>query len=114
MNEKLKSSALSQELEQLFDLKHAKSRHEKQLVLEANEAQRDIRLLSLMFRDGIPDMTMPVSDHESIRWDSRTQQLIYINKNVSHILEGAARQIMIRMRPHLTQLVKQAKEFYRD
>ena len=107
-------SELSQELEELFDMKKAKVRDEKRLTSEANEAQRDIRLLTLMFRDGIPNINVPVSEEEAIRWDADSQKLLYVNGKAAQILEGASREIRIRMRPHLSLLVKKAKEFYQD
>ena len=107
-------SELSQELEELFDMKKARVRDEKRLTSEANEAQRDIRLLTLMFRDGIPTMSVSVNEQESIRWDADSQKLLYVNGKAAQILEGAGREIRIRMRPHLSLLVKKAKDFYQD
>lgn len=105
---------LSQELVELFDIKKAKIRNEKQLTQEANEAQKDIRLLSLMFREGIPDVTMQVNDTESIRWCERSQQLIYSNGHITQILDATSKEIRVRMRPFLKDLVKKAKIFYAD
>lgn len=108
------SDELSQELVELFDIKKAKVRDEKNLTIAANEAQKDIRLLSLMFRDGIPDVTMQVNDQESIRWCQRSQQLIYSNGQVTQLLEATTKEIRVRMRPFLKDLVKKAKDFYSD
>ena len=108
------SQELSQELVELFDIKKAKVRDEKILTQAANEAQRDIRLLSVMFRDGIPDMTMPVNDTESIMWNARSQQLVYTDGHIQQLLEATSKEIRVRMRPFLKDLVKKAKEFYSD
>lgn len=105
---------LSNELVELFDMKKARIREDKNLTQKAYEAQRDIRLLTLMFRDGIPDITMSVNDHECIRWCSRTQQLIYIREDNAQILEATSKEIRVRMRPFLKDLVKKAKDFYSD
>lgn len=105
---------LSNELVELFDMKKARIREDKDLTQKAYEAQRDIRLLTLMFRDGIPDITMSVNDHESIRWCSRTQQLIYITGENAQILEATSKEIRVRIRPFLKDLVKKAKDFYSD
>lgn len=105
-------SDLNDELVSLFDLRKSKARDEKILTQEAFEAQRDIRYLTLMFSDGIPDITMKVTDTEDIKWDSRAQKLIYINNNQSQLLEGASKEIRVKMRPFLTDLVKKAKDFY--
>lgn len=103
---------LNHELNELFDMKKAKLRREKQLEQEATEAQKDIRLLVLMFRDGIPDITIPMSDDEVIFWDSRNQQLLYKKNNQAQVVEGTSRDVMVRLRPFLIDIVKKAKEFY--
>lgn len=103
---------LNQELNELFDMKKAKIRKEKMLEQEATEAQKDIRLLTLMFRDGIPDITMPMSDNEVLIWDSRNQQLLYKKEQHAQVVEGTSRDIMVRLRPFLIDIVKKAKEFY--
>ena len=108
------SQELSQELVELFDIKKAKIRDEKRLTVEANEAQKDIRLLGLMFRDGIPDITMQVNDNESIHWNERSQQLVYSNGQVTQLLEATSKEVRVRMRPFLKDLVKKAKDFYGD
>ncbi len=103
---------LNQELNELFDMKKAKIRKEKMLQHEATEAQKDIRLLTLMFRDGIPDIAMPMSDNETLYWDARGQQLLYKKDNHSQVVEGTSRDVMVRLRPFLIEIVKKAKEFY--
>lgn len=111
---KEQKSELSQELVSLFDLKKSKIREEKELTQAAFEAQRDIRYLTLMFCDGIPDLTMKVSDTESIKWNALTQKLIYVKGDQAQILEAASKEIRVKMRPFLTDLVKKAKDFYND
>ncbi|WP_408097785.1 hypothetical protein ACJVC5_02400 [Peredibacter sp. HCB2-198] len=108
------TDSLSNELVELFDMKKARIREDKELTQKANEAQRDIRLLSLMFRDGIPDITMSVNDTESIRWCARSQQLIYMKDDHSQLLEATSKEVRVRMRPFLKDLVKKAKDFYCD
>lgn len=108
------SNPLSQELVSLFDLKKSRIRDEKNLTQEAFEAQRDIRYLTMMFSDGIPDITMPVTDTETIKWDSRGQKLLYVLDGNIQLLEAASREIRVRMRPFLTDLVRKAKDFYTD
>lgn len=111
---KEQKSDLTQELVSLFDLRKSKIREEKELTQAAFEAQRDIRYLTLMFCDGIPDMTMKVNDTESIKWNALTQKLIYVNGDQAQILEAASKEIRVKMRPFLTDLVKKAKDFYND
>lgn len=107
-------SALTDELVSLFDLKKSRIRDEKILTQEAFEAQRDIRYLTLMFSDGIPDIMIKATDSENIKWDARAQKLLYINAGDIQLLEAASKEIRVRMRPFLTDLVKKAKDFYSD
>lgn len=103
---------LTQELVSLFDLRKTKARNEKNLTEEAFEAQRDIRYLTLMFCDGIPDVSLKCSETESILWNSRVQKLIYQNGKDMQLLEAASKEIRVRMRPFLTELVKKAKDIF--
>ena len=103
---------LSQELVSLFDLRKSKARNEKNLTQAAFEAQRDIRYLTLMFCDGIPDISFQCSDSESIHWNARTQKLVYQSGKEAQLLEAASKEIRVRMRPFLTELVKKAKDLY--
>jgi hypothetical protein len=107
-----KNSELTNELEQLFDIRHAKTRTEKNLNNEAMAAQRDIRLLTHMFREGIPDITVSIGNYEEVRWDSERKRLLLIDGDEIHLLEASSRETMIRVRPYLSLLVKAAKEFY--
>ena len=107
-------SDLAQELVSLFDLRKTLLRDEKILTQAAFEAQRDIRYLTLMFCDGIPSLSMKVNDQETINWDSRAQKLLYIKDNHIQLLEASSKEIRVRMRPFLTDLVKKAKEYYSD
>lgn len=103
---------LTMELVSLFDLKKSKMRNEKNLTQAAFEAQRDIRYLTLMFCDGIPDITMMVNEREAIKWDSHANVLLYLNDQQVQILEAAPREIRVKMRPFLFDLIKKAREFY--
>lgn len=105
---------LSHELTELFDIKKAKIRDGKKLAQDALEALKDVRLLTLMFRDGIPSITIKATDAENIIWDSKTQKLIYENAHGTQLMESLHPEVMVRMRPHLTELVKKAKDFYQD
>ncbi len=104
---------LNQELNELFDLKKAKARKEKMLDQQSNEALREIRHLMLMFRDGIPNVTIPVSENETLEWKSDSQQLVYIKDRHVQVVEGTTKETMVNLRPFLIQIVKKAKEFYR-
>ena len=106
------SESISRELGELFDLRKAKIRTEKLLTQEATEAQKDIRLVTLMFRDGIPDLEIDISSDEKIIWDSKSQVLIYQSHRQDQLLEGASREVRIKVRPYLKELVKKAKQLY--
>lgn len=108
----LAEGALHQQLVELFDMKKAKVRREKLLSQQASEAQKDIRLLTLMFRDGIPDIVVAMSEHESIKWDSQAQKLVYLNGKSANIVEATSRETRIRIRPYLSEMVKIAKNLY--
>jgi hypothetical protein len=110
----IKKSQLSVELEEFFDLKNAKARREKNLTRDSLEALNDIRLLTHMFRDGVPDLIVHIGDDELIKWDANIQKLLYINKDTSDLLEATSKQTMIKLRPYLSYLVKQARDFYKD
>lgn len=105
---------LSNELVSLFDLRKSKIRDEKILTQAAFEAQRDIRYLTLMFCDGIPDVSMKCTDTETIKWDSRSKNLLYVSSGQIQLLEAASKEVRVKMRPFLTDLVKKAKDFYSD
>jgi hypothetical protein len=107
-----KKDDLSHELVSLFDLRKSKVRDEKVLTQAAFEAQRDIRYLTLMFSDGIPNVSMQVTDTETIKWDAHVQKLIYYKGDSAQLLESASKEIRVRMRPFLTDLVKKARDFY--
>ena len=106
------SHILSQELVELFDMKKAKIRNEKILNQEASEAQKDIRLLTLMFRDGIPDIAVGISKEESIKWDARAQKLLYVNNKLTLVIESTSRETRIKIRPYLAEMVRKAKDLY--
>ena len=103
---------MERELVELFDIKKAKLRDEKRLSYEVIEAQKDIKLLILMFRDGIPDVEVDFGEEEKIRWDSKGQNLLYWKAGSYFMIEVATRETIVRIRPHLRELVKKAKEFY--
>jgi hypothetical protein len=104
---------LAQELIELFDMKKARIRDVKQMAMEDNETQRDIRSLILMFKDGIPDIAINISETETVKWDSRHQNLLYVTPENTQVLEGTSREIRKRVQPFLVDLVQKAKEFYR-
>ena len=81
---------LSDELQELFDIRNAKIKEEKNLTLAAMEAQRDIRLLTHMFSDGIPGIAVMISEEEKIIWDSSEKRLLYSDGEKIQILESAA------------------------
>jgi hypothetical protein len=107
-----KKSNLELELEELFDIKKAKEQNEKKLAEETMEAKKEIRLLTHMFREGVPDVTIPLGDNEFLKWDAKNQNLLFVQNEVVQIIDACSPQTMIRIRHHLTLLVKQAKNFY--
>lgn len=108
----LAESTLHQQLVELFDIRKAKIRTEKLLTQQAHDAQKDIRLLTLMFRDGIPDIVVQMSAEEILKWDSRTQKLIYLDGQKASIIDATSREVRVRIRPFLAEMVKKAKNLY--
>lgn len=105
---------LTNELVSLFDLRKSKSKNEKDLTQAAYDAHKDIRYIMLMFSDGIPTVSMNVNDKETIKWDDKAQKLLYICDGRVQLLEAASKEVRVKMRPFLTDLVKKAREFYKE
>lgn len=103
---------LNLELVELFDLRKAKLRYEKDLTQQANEAQKDIRMLTVMFREGIPSLKVKIDEGEYIIWQEETGNLLYSNGKINILLEAASREVRIKARPFLHEMVEQAKKFY--
>lgn len=110
--EEQKRASLSQELQQLFEIKTSRLKLEKELMAEASEAQKDIQLLTVMFMDGIPDVELSISETESIMWDKKAQKLLYAENGVPQLIESMSLEIIIKIRPYLIELVKKAKSLY--
>lgn len=105
-------SLLETELSELFDIRSRKLRQEKVLHNEALQAKHDMKLVVLMFSEGIPDISVRMSDQEHLDWDSRLKRLVYHRGEVSQYVEAASNEILVKIRPHLRSLVHRAKEMY--
>jgi hypothetical protein len=55
-----------------------------------------------------------MGDHEFIKWDSGPKRLVFITNESYCALEGASRELMVKVRPHLALLVKKAQDFYKN
>lgn len=84
------------------------------LSAEALQTLRDIRYLTIIFSDGVPDISIPTTDTETLRWDSKMKKLLYIREGRVQLLEIATQETHLRMRPFLTDLVRKAKDFFSD
>lgn len=103
-------SDLEKELLQLFEIRKVRLDTEKVLNMKFIEAQKDIKLLILRFSEGIPNVEISLNDEESLIWDSSVKTLMYANgDNVQH-LDAVEKQTIIKVRPHLSKLVKRAQE----
>lgn len=107
-------SELEKELGELFDMKKIRLREEKIQTEEYLLAKKDITLITLMFSDGIPDLEMPLGDYETLTWDSRSKKLLYSKGDQVQFLDGVNRDNLLKIRPHLKDLAKKAKEFFTD
>jgi len=105
-------SALEIELGELYDIRTRRVREKKKLLQEAQEIKKDIRLITLMFSDGILDLSLRLGQQEILEWDFRAKRLIYHRGEVSQFIESAKDDVLIRIRPYLKDLVKKAKDNY--
>jgi hypothetical protein len=111
---KEQSLKLESDLGLLFDIRNAKLAKEKKMNEEAALAQKDIKMLIMMFSDGIPSMTLSMGENENLQWDLQGKRLLYQLGDQVQYLDAAAKEILIRIRPYLRDLVKKAQDFYRD
>lgn len=107
-------SQLETELGELFDIRTAKLRREKTLNEDFLAAQKEVHMLILMFTDGIPSMTIPLGDNESLEWDEKISKLLYHKGELTQFIESVSKSTLVSIRPHLRALVRKAKDFYRD
>lgn len=107
-----KQSALTTELRELYDIRSRKVRDEKVLFQLAQEVKIDIKNLTLMFSDGITDVSVEVNQNEFLEWNSKSKRLIYHLGEESQFIEGVRADVLIRLKPYLKDLVRKAKEFY--
>lgn len=106
---------LETELGELFDIRTAKIRREKNIMAQAREAQKEIRLLILMFYEGdIPSLTVALGDDEFLEWDPQAKRLIYCSPDAHQYLETVKFDTLVRIRPYLHELVKKAKQLFED
>ena len=103
---------LNSQLVELFDMRKKKVHQEKELNNRALEAQKDIRMLTVMFRDGIPSLEVKIDEGEYIVWDAHSSSLLYVKGKTRVMLEAAEREVRIKARPFLFEMVAQAKKFY--
>ena len=106
------SSGLESELSELFDIRKAKERRDKQRNDDAIAVQKDFKVLVMMFSDGVPNMTIPLGDNEFLEWDSRIKKLLYHCNDVSLFIENLKTDSLLKIKPHLHMLARKAKDFY--
>jgi hypothetical protein len=105
---------LETELGELFDMKKARQRKDKFLNEEFLAAQKEVKMLILMFSDGIPSIQMPMKDNEYLEWNAEVRKLIYSSGQERSAIESVTKETLVSIRPFLKQLVRAAKEFYLD
>lgn len=103
-------SELEKELRDLFDLRKSKIQEEKMLNNEVMEANKDVRLLTMMLSDDYPDLDVLLNNEESLHWDSHEKKILYFNKQSKQYIEAVEKQTIVRLRPFLRQFVKKARE----
>jgi len=65
-----------------------------------------------MFSDRIPGVSVSIDGAETIKWEPKIKRLLLVDQDSTQLLETSTKQVMIRVKPHLTLLVKAAKEFF--
>lgn len=105
---------LESELGELFDIKTAKLRKEKILNDEFLAAQKEVKMLILMFSDGIPSLRIPLRDGETLAWDADVRRLIHCRNQESSLIESVSKETLVSIRPFLKDLVRAAKDFYQN
>lgn len=105
---------LETELGELFDMRNAKLRKDKYLNEEFLAAQKEVKMLILMFSDGIPSIKIPMKDNECLEWDADVRKLVHRRNQECAAIESVSKETLVDIRPFLKQLVRAAKEFYLD
>ena len=109
-----KTLPLETELGELFDIKTARLRRDKFLNEEFLAAQKEVKMLILMFSDGIPSLTIPMKDNECLEWNAEVRKLVHRQGQASSPIESVSKETLVSIRPFLKQLVRAAKDFYLD
>lgn len=108
------SLPLETELGELFDIKSARLRKDKFLNEEFLSAQKEVKMLILMFSDGVPSLKIPMKENECLEWDADVRKLVYRRHQECSPIESVSKDALVSIRPFLRQLVRAAKEFYLD
>jgi hypothetical protein len=106
--------SLETQLGELFDLRKEKLRRNKHFEDSAIDAKKDIRLLIKIFSDDVPSITLALGGDDFLEWDSGIKRLVYHHNGQTRFIENVKDQELIKIRPHLSSMIKSAKDFYRD
>ncbi len=99
-------------LNELYDIRLRKERLRRENEENAMIVKKEIKLLTLMFSDGIKDISLPLDENEVLEWDSRSRRLIYHKGEVSRFIETVSNDLLIKIRPFLKMMVSQVRESY--
>lgn len=82
-------------------------RDEKLLILDTLQL---LRSMTEFFRDEVRDLRIDMGETESLEWDADLGRFVYHRGECSRYLELARREILLRVRPYLQELLKTARE----
>ncbi|MFL5785381.1 MAG: hypothetical protein ACJ76H_12260 [Bacteriovoracaceae bacterium] len=91
------------EIEQTKNLTETGRQAEKILV---RDTQETLKLMTELFRQGVHDTYVTISDHEGLEWDAKLRRFIYHRGHTSQFLELARKEVLLRIRPFLKEIHK--------
>jgi hypothetical protein len=83
------------------------TKEEKILILDTLQT---LQMMTILFREGIHDVVIRMSERETLEWDAGVKRFIYHKDETSRYLELARKEVLFRVRPYLQDLLKKARE----
>ena len=108
MNEK--RSELEVSLDELYDMRKKRERMARHDAEEAMKIKHEFRLVALMFSNGFGDISVPLSEDETIEWDASAKRILYHKGDMSQFIEAIDITNLLKLRPYLKMLVNKARE----
>jgi hypothetical protein len=93
----------------LIEIEQTKSLTETACQAEnilARDTLETLKLMTELFRQGVEDTYVTISDHEALEWDSHLRRFIYHRGHNSQFLELARKEVLLRIRPFLKEIYR--------